>query len=85
MVKKDSILKYMFLIAFLILLIPVSLFLIVNYPFSDISNHEIISFFNVLFTASFPIISLSYQLKKTTDNTARGDNIFEYNIIFNIN
>ena len=55
MIKKNPKTKYFLLIVLLILLIYISLFSIYHYPFTDITNQEIISFFKMFFAISIPL------------------------------
>jgi len=63
MVKKNSKLKYILLILFLILGIYISVFFILFYPFHELTYQEIIEFFNTLFLISLMIVSSSYTYK----------------------
>lgn len=55
--------KYIFLISILILCIYILAFFILFYPFHDLSNQEIISFFNTLFVISTAFVISSYHVK----------------------
>jgi len=59
---KNSKMNYIFLIIVLCLLAHISLFTISHYPFTDVTNQEIISFFNIFFVISLSLnISISYK------------------------